>query len=91
MQHAEKISITVTPEMMRALRASVEAGEYASTSEAIRDALRIWDRERREHEERIAAIRSRIRKSLDDPRPDLSSAKVDSKLEHIFTSAKKRK
>ena len=30
MQSAEKISITMTPEMMRLIRESVEAGDYAS-------------------------------------------------------------
>ena len=41
MQNAEKISITMTPDMLRAIRESVEAGEYASTSEALRDAVRV--------------------------------------------------
>ena len=40
METAEKISITLTPEMARSIREDVEKGRYASTSEAIRDALR---------------------------------------------------
>ncbi|WP_342778985.1 hypothetical protein [Methylobacterium terricola] len=36
MQAAEKISITVTSEQPRAVRESVAAGEYASTSEVMR-------------------------------------------------------
>ena len=55
--------------MMRVIRKSVESGEFASTSEVLRDALGAWQRERREHAERLAAIRGRIRRSLDDPRP----------------------
>ncbi len=43
MPAAEKISITMTPEMMRVARASVEAGGYASTSEVLRDASRPSD------------------------------------------------
>lgn len=72
MQTAEKISITMTPEMMRLVRASVEAGEYASASEVFRAAMRVWRRERGERAERLEAIRARIRSSLDDPRPDLT-------------------
>jgi Arc/MetJ-type ribon-helix-helix transcriptional regulator len=35
--------IVVFPEpMAQQLRAAVEAGEYASTSEAVRDAVRLW-------------------------------------------------
>jgi antitoxin ParD1/3/4 len=46
MQSAEKISITMTSEMLRLIRESVEAGEYASTGEVIRDAMRLWQRRR---------------------------------------------
>jgi antitoxin ParD1/3/4 len=61
MQIAEKISITMTPEMLNDIRASVESGEFASTSEAMRDAVRIWQRERLERTERLESIRVRIR------------------------------
>lgn len=87
MQTAEKISITMTPEMMRVIRESVEAGEYASTSEAMRDAVRVWQRDRAEHKERLASIKARIRRSLDDPRPDLSSEEVDRHLKELFARA----
>ena len=40
-------------------RESVEAGEYASTSEALRDAVRVWHRQRLEDAERLNAIRAR--------------------------------
>ena len=84
MQSAEKISITMTPEMLRSIRESVEAGEYASTSEVIRHAMRLWQRERDEHTERIAAIKARIRKSLDDPRPDLTEEEMEAAIEAMF-------
>jgi antitoxin ParD1/3/4 len=80
MQNAEKISITMTPEMMRVIRASVESGEYASTSEALRDAVRIWQREREEHAERVDAIRSRIRRSVEDPRPSVGLNEIQGRI-----------
>ena len=40
MPSAEKISVTMTPEMMQDIRASVAPGEYALTCEAMRDAVR---------------------------------------------------
>jgi antitoxin ParD1/3/4 len=76
MTAAEKISVTMTSEMIRVIRKSVESGEFASTSEVLRDALRAWQRERREHAERLAAIRARIRRSLDDPRPECRSMRL---------------
>ena len=42
MQHVEKVSVALTREMARAVRRAVESGEYASASEVIRDALRLW-------------------------------------------------
>lgn len=80
MQTAEKISITMTPEMMQIIRASVASGEYASTSEALRDAVRIWQREREEHSERLEAIRARVRRSVEDPRPTLAAGDVEQRL-----------
>lgn len=47
MATVEKITIALTPEMAASVRKAVDAGEYASTSEAIRDAVREW-RERRD-------------------------------------------
>jgi len=80
MHNAEKISITMTPDMLRAVRDSVEAGEYASPSEALRDAVRVWLRQRVEDVERLNAIRARVRRSLDDPRPDTSFDEVEARL-----------
>ncbi|MGN6268466.1 MAG: ribbon-helix-helix domain-containing protein [Sphingomonas sp.] len=87
MQNAEKISVTVTPDMLKQLRASVDAGEYASTSEAMRDALRVWQRLRLEDAERLDAIRARVRRSIEDPRPSLSETEVGMRLERLFREA----
>jgi len=43
----EKIRIALTPEMMDFVQNLIDAGEYASTSEAIEDAVREW-KERRD-------------------------------------------
>jgi antitoxin ParD1/3/4 len=47
MSTVEKITIALTPEMASFVRNAVNAGEYASTSEAIREAVREW-KERRD-------------------------------------------
>ncbi len=47
MATVEKITIALTAEMAGFVRNAVDAGEYASTSEAIRDAVREW-KERRD-------------------------------------------
>lgn len=38
----EKMSISVTPEQARLIEKAVAGGDYASSSEVIRDALREW-------------------------------------------------
>jgi antitoxin ParD1/3/4 len=41
-----KISIALTGEQIGALRAAVTTGDYATTSEVIREAVREWQRKR---------------------------------------------
>lgn len=84
MAAAEKISITLTPEMLRLVEAAVEAGEFASLSEALRDAVRVWTREREERAERLEAIRARIRQSMEDPRPPISGDELDRRMDALF-------
>lgn len=47
MANVEKITIALTSEMASFIRRSVDAGQYASSSEAIREAVREWQ-ERKE-------------------------------------------
>lgn len=53
MANVEKLSVAVTPEMAALMRQAVEAGEYASTSEVVRDAMREW---RARRDERAKAL-----------------------------------
>ncbi|MUH00914.1 type II toxin-antitoxin system ParD family antitoxin [Scytonema sp. UIC 10036] len=46
MPNVEKISVALTPEMAAFVRYAVESGEYASSSEVIREALRDWKQKR---------------------------------------------
>jgi len=86
MRAAEKISITLPPDMLRLIRAAVETGEYASTSEALRDAVRVWHRQRLEDAERLAALRTRAQASLTDPAPSLAEAEADARLAALFAA-----
>jgi antitoxin ParD1/3/4 len=46
MPNVEKISVALTTEQVGLLRAAVDAGEYATTSEIVREALRDWQMKR---------------------------------------------
>jgi antitoxin ParD1/3/4 len=52
-----KISIALTEQLAADVDRAVESGQYASTSEVIRDALRAWSQDR---ERRIAELRRLI-------------------------------
>jgi len=54
MTTAEKISIALPPEMLSIIRGAVATGEYASSSEVIRDELREWTHKRRACQQGIA-------------------------------------
>lgn len=83
MESAEDISISVPLEMMRLIREDIGKGRYGSPSDAIRDALRLWQREREEHEVRLRAIRQRVHSSLDDPRPSLTLEEIRGNLDAL--------
>lgn len=57
MANVEKVSVALTPEMAAIVRKAVETGEYASSSEVIREALRDWNRKRLLQEKEIQEIR----------------------------------
>lgn len=42
MANVEKLGIALTPETAGMVKQAVRTGEYASSSEVIRDALRLW-------------------------------------------------
>jgi antitoxin ParD1/3/4 len=89
MQNAEKVSVTMTRDMLRALRDSVESGEFATTSEAMRDAIRVWQRQRTEYAERLEVLRARVRRSLDDPRPSLTADDAEDAMNRFMTASGK--
>jgi antitoxin ParD1/3/4 len=61
------LTVTLSDDEAQTLRDSVEAGEFASAEEALRGAVLALKRERAEHEEVIASIRDRVRRSIEDP------------------------
>ncbi|QYU70014.1 type II toxin-antitoxin system ParD family antitoxin [Leptolyngbya sp. 15MV] len=62
MSKLERITVTMPEEMAAKLRAAVEAGEYATTSEIVREALRDWS----DYQERRAERIERFKRMLDE-------------------------
>lgn len=61
----ERMTITVPAEMAAALRQTVAGGEYASTSEVVREALRDWTRRRAADRRDMEALPAAIRAGID--------------------------
>ena len=59
MSDIERLSIALPAPMACTVRGAVERGEYASTSEVIRDALRLWDARRQLREYDLEILRQR--------------------------------
>ena len=80
MPTVEKLSIALPPEMATLLREAVESGEYASTSEVIRDALRSWNRKRKLETLEIDEMRRLVREGMESG-PAINAEHVFSRLE----------
>ena len=80
----EKISIALPPEMATLVRQAVETGEYASSSEVIRDALRDWNHKRRLREQGVDELRQVWQQARDDPRPAVAAEEVLDRLERKY-------
>jgi len=57
MATVERISVALPPEMVATIRGAVDTGEYASSSEVVRDALRDWTHRRSLRQQGIVELR----------------------------------
>ena len=63
MSTVEKLSIALTPQLAEKAREMVESGDYATTSEVVREGLRLLV----ERREKLAWLRAEIDKAWDSP------------------------
>jgi antitoxin ParD1/3/4 len=56
MASVEKVSVALTNEQVSSLKAAVETGEYTTTSEIVREALRDWQLKRELRQEDIKRL-----------------------------------
>ena len=62
----EKLSIALTPELAAEVRHAVDSGDYASTSEVVREALRDWKLRREQDSQLHAAKLAQLRQAIQD-------------------------
>ena len=66
MSEIERLTVTLPAEMAAVVRSAVEIGDYASTSEVIRAALRDWKVKRALQMEELASLKADIETGLAD-------------------------
>ena len=66
MPEVERLTITMPPELAAVVKQAVATGDYASTSEVVRAALRDWKLKRALQIEELAALKTDIDKGLSD-------------------------
>ena len=84
MSSIEKISIALPPEMVSLVRQAVETGEYASSSEVVRDALRDWSHKRTLRQQGIEELRRVWQQALEDKSPGVPADEVLERLERKY-------
>jgi len=84
MPTVEKISIALPREMVAQIRQAVETGEYASSSEAVRDALRDWTHKRQLQQNGIAELRQLWQEAREKNGPYVSAEEVMKRLDRKY-------
>ena len=88
MPNVEKMSIALTPEMAAAVRAAVANGEYVSTSEVVREALRDWQLRRSLHQKEREELRRLWQEGVDSgPGAFANMQAIKAEARHRFEQA----
>ena len=66
MSKIERMTVTMPEEMAAAVKGAVDSGDYASTSEIVREALRDWRAKRTLQLQELAALKADIDLGLAD-------------------------
>ena len=64
MSHVERMTIALPAEMAAVIKSAVECGDYASSSEVFRDAIRDWKYKRHMQLQDVEAIRAGVADGL---------------------------
>ena len=87
MSNVERITVTLTTEMAHTIKGAVATGEYASSSEVVREALRNWERLRQLQAQELAALKADVMAGM----CDIEAGRVhDFDAERIIQKGKQR-
>lgn len=58
--HRTTVNVSITPELDSFLQSRVKSGRYQTTSEVVREALRLLERHEREREETLNQLKAKL-------------------------------
>ena len=93
MAHRTTVNISLTPELDAFLQSKVKSGRYQTTSEVVREAIRLLERQEKEREEGIEHLRAKLaRGAAEAERGELIDGdEVFDKLRGLIEKRKRRK
>jgi antitoxin ParD1/3/4 len=83
MANIERVTVTVSADLAATLRSTVDEGEYASTSEIVREALRDWTRKRDQERRDLETLRQLVREG-DASGPGIPAEEVFAELRQLI-------
>ncbi|MBN8995508.1 MAG: type II toxin-antitoxin system ParD family antitoxin [Rhizobiales bacterium] len=91
MDAIEKLSITLPATLARLVREKVAEGTYASNSEVIREALRLWHDREQSRMRRLEEIGRDLSEAMDDPRPSVAADEVFDDIRRLHRAGTRTK
>lgn len=87
------VNISITPELDAFLQSRVESGRYQTTSEVVREALRLLERHERERDEAILQVKAKLQRGADEADRDelLDGDQVFEKLREMIEERRRAK
>jgi antitoxin ParD1/3/4 len=80
------LTISLSPQQVLRLQAAVKSGAYASNSEVVRDALRLWEEREERREASLEALRAEIRAGMESG-PAIPADEVFARLEAKYNQS----
>jgi antitoxin ParD1/3/4 len=77
---AKAMHVSLTPELENLVKVQVESGLYNSSSEVVREALRLWS-EQQQYKKKMAVLRARL--ELAEQSPLLNDFSMDDLLKEM--------
>ena len=85
------MNVSLTPDLEKYVQAKVQSGRYQSSSEVIREALRLLEEKDQEREQRLRSLKADIQEGLQGPFDplDMDSIITESQTERSYRKTRK--